>query len=89
MASTTTAPATNLLSSNLGHLNDDFKSSFDNYLQYQRGSNLLNDRYSFIENLQTGSFGKVTAARDVQTNQKVAIKALKKSVQGVALMATS
>lgn len=87
MASTTTAPATNLLSSNLGHLNDDFKSSFDNYLQYQRGSNLLNDRYSFIENLQTGSFGKVTAARDVQTNQKVAIKALKKSVQGVALMA--
>lgn len=83
----TTFDSTNALTSNLSHLSNDFKSSLDNYLQYQKGLSLLNDRYSFIGNLQTGSFGKVTSALDVKLNQKVAIKALKKSVSGVSLMA--
>lgn len=69
------------------HLSNDFKSSLDNFLQYQKGLALLNDRYSFVNNLQTGSFGKVSLAFDHHLNTKVAIKALKKSVSGVKLMA--
>ncbi|KAG0682777.1 Serine/threonine-protein kinase Nek4 [Pichia californica] len=88
---TTTATATinnNNLTNNLNHLSNDFKSSLDNYLQYQKGISLLNNRYSFIKNLQTGSFGKVTCAYDIlNNNNKVAIKALKKSISGVSLMA--
>ncbi|GAV29069.1 hypothetical protein PMKS-002548 [Pichia membranifaciens] len=83
----TTFDSTANLNNNLSHLSNDFKSSLDNYLQYQKGLALLNNRYSFISNLQTGSFGKVTSALDVKLDQKVAIKALKKSVSGVSLMA--
>lgn len=86
MAATTFDTTTNL-NNNLSHLSNDFKSSLDNYLQYQKGLALLNNRYSFVSNLQTGSFGKVTCALDVKLDQKVAIKALKKSVSGVSLMA--
>jgi serine/threonine protein kinase len=87
MTSTIISNNTSSFANNLSHLSDDFKSSLDNYLQYQKGLSLLNNRYSFISNLQTGSFGKVTCALDIKTNQKVAIKALKKSINGVSLMA--
>lgn len=83
----TAAVLPNTLSNNLSHLSEDFKSSLDNYLQYSKGCALLNDRYSFVRNLQTGSFGKVTCALDTVTNEKVAIKALKKSIKGIDLMA--
>lgn len=87
-ASTLNNNQINNLSNNLNHLSNDFKSSLDNYLQYQKGLSLLNNRYSFVNNLQTGSFGKVTCALDLlNNNQKVAIKALKKSISGISLMA--
>lgn len=72
--------------SNVSQLSDGFKSTLDNYLQYQKGMALLNNRYQFLENLQTGSFGKVTCALDMNSNAKVAIKALKRSVNGVTTM---
>lgn len=76
-----------LFSNNLASFQADFKNSLDPYLQYEKGHVLLNDRYSFLSSLQTGSFGKVTLAADVTSNQPVAIKALKKSVSGVRSMA--
>lgn len=79
--------STPAFTSPISHLSDDYKSSLDNYLQYQKGLALLNNRYSFISNLQTGSFGKVTCALDIQTNTKVAIKAMKQSINGVTVMA--
>lgn len=72
---------------NINNVANNFKSNLDNYLQYQKGNSLLNNRYSFISNLQTGSFGKVTCALDTLTNTHVAIKAMKKSINGVSIMA--
>ncbi|QPG76877.1 hypothetical protein FOA43_004271 [Brettanomyces nanus] len=72
--------------SQLNSMSNNFKASMDEYLQYEKGS-LLNNRYRFLQNLQNGSFGKVTCALDTTTNQKVAIKSMKRSVPGVSFMA--
>lgn len=71
----------------LSHLASDFRNALDDYVKYEKGIHLLNNLYSFQENLQTGSFGKVTSAINIQTNKLVAVKALKKSVNGVRSMA--
>lgn len=72
----------------LGHLRADFASAADEYFKYEKGAAALRDRYQFHANLQTGSFGKVSAALDLQNHCLVAVKALKKSVHGVKAMAT-
>lgn len=84
---TTTSSASSVASSTLSSLSADFRANLDQYVQYSKGKASLNNRYSFISNLQTGSFGKVSCAFDTYSNRKVAIKALKKSVSGVATMA--
>ncbi|VEU19488.1 DEKNAAC100582 [Brettanomyces naardenensis] len=74
------------LTNHLNSMSSNFKASMDEYLQYEKGS-LLRDRYRFLTNLQNGSFGKVTCALDTTTNEKVAIKSMKRSVPGVSFMA--
>lgn len=63
-----------------------FRDSMDEYLRYERGD-LLRNRYSFVRNLEAGSFGKVTCALDTTTNTKVAIKAMKRTTPGGTFMA--
>lgn len=92
IAPNTSTTTTNLVtSSTLSTLTADFRAgpgaNVDEYVLYSKGKTLLGGRYSFISNLQTGSFGKVSAAFDSVSGQRVAIKALKKSVNGVAAMA--
>lgn len=70
----------------LNSMSSNFKASLDEYLQYEKGS-LLNDRYKYGGNIQNGSFGKVTCALDTLTGQKVAVKAMKRSIPGVSFMA--
>lgn len=71
----------------MSHLSTDFKSALDEYVKYERGAAALRGIYQFQSNLQTGSFGKVTSALNMETNQLVAVKALKKSISGVRSMA--
>lgn len=74
------------LTSHLNSMSSNFKTSMDEYLQYEKGS-LLRNRYRFMRNLQAGSFGKVTCALDTTNNTRVAIKAMKRSIPGVRFMA--
>ncbi|OBA20567.1 kinase-like protein, partial [Metschnikowia bicuspidata var. bicuspidata NRRL YB-4993] len=51
-------------------------SDDSSYRSYECGRTLLNDKFMFLDIIQKGSFGKVTLALDVNTNCKVAIKAM-------------
>ncbi|KAK6464574.1 serine/threonine protein kinase [Scheffersomyces coipomensis] len=50
----------------------------DEYHQYETNVTPLNNRYQFIKHLQNGSFGKVSLALDLITNEKVSIKSVSK-----------
>ncbi|OWB75764.1 kinase activity protein [[Candida] boidinii] len=59
----------------------------DDYISYEKGSSLLLNKYEYLNLIQTGSFGKVTLALNHLTNEKVAIKSMKKSIPGIKFMA--
>lgn len=50
------------------------------FSKYDNGQSLLHNRYKKLTSLQSGTFGKVSLALDTVTNQKVAIKAMDRSV---------
>lgn len=56
------------------------------YLAYESGRLHLNNRYKYVAPIQKGSFGCVTLAVDLETNTKVALKAMhrKKDVEPMA-----
>lgn len=56
------------------------------YSAYENGRLHLNDRYKYLAPIQKGSFGCVTLAVDLETNTKVALKAMhrKKDVEPMA-----
>jgi len=58
----------------------------DEFIAYENGV-LLNNRYLKIDNIQDGSYGKVSVALDTYTNEKVAIKSMYKKNQGVCAIA--
>lgn len=49
------------------------------YQQYENGQYLLKNTYKYVKQIQKGSFGQVTLAVDVNTNTKVAMKAMYKA----------
>ncbi|KAK6202816.1 serine/threonine protein kinase [Scheffersomyces amazonensis] len=51
----------------------------DIYHHYETNTSPLNNRYQFIRHLQNGSFGKVSLALDLSTNQEVSLKSISKS----------
>jgi serine/threonine protein kinase len=53
--------------------------AFNEYGAYEKKQYLLKDKYKFITPIQEGAFGKVTLAVNVQTKEKVAMKAMYKS----------
>lgn len=58
----------------------------DEYAAYEAGV-LLNNRYLKLSNIQVGSYGKVSLARDMFTGEDVAVKAMDKNTKGVRAMA--
>lgn len=46
------------------------------YSAYESGISRLNNRYQYVDAIQKGSFGRVTLAIDLETNTKVALKAM-------------
>lgn len=61
-------------------------TSSSEYSAYENGRLHLNNRYKYVAPIQKGSFGCVTLAVDLETNSKVAIKAMhrKKEVEPMA-----
>lgn len=49
------------------------------YQMYENGQYLLKDTYKYVGQIQKGSFGRVTLAINVNTNTKVAMKAMYKA----------
>ena len=70
------------------HLNNKIKSkkinkkmiNFPNMVSQQQGPDILNSRYRILKKIGSGSFGRVFMAEDLQTNKKVAIKQVTKSL---------
>lgn len=58
------------------------ESKIDDFTAYENGIPLLN-RYKKVANIQDGSYGKVSLAIDLQTNCKVAVKAMARTISGV------
>lgn len=58
----------------------------DEFIAYENGV-LLNNRYLKLNNIQDGSYGKVSVALDTYTNEKVAIKSMYKKNKGVSAIA--
>lgn len=54
------------------------KSQGGDFDAYITKDSLLNGRYKFIRNIQNGSFGAVSLAKDISTNELVSIKAIPK-----------
>lgn len=78
---TASVDTSNLISS----LSSQLGSTMDEYKAFERGA-LLGNKYKFVKQIQTGSFGKVCLATD-SSNHKYAIKSMKKSIPGVSNMA--
>ncbi|CCE83479.1 Piso0_004055 [Millerozyma farinosa CBS 7064] len=57
------------------------------YKAFERSGCLLNGKYQYISDIQEGSFGKVTLARDIVSNKEVALKAMYKSNKNTRRMA--
>ncbi|OWB69277.1 kinase activity protein [[Candida] boidinii] len=64
-----------------------YSPTVDEYISYEKGSSLLANKYEYLNLIQTGSFGKVTLALNHSSNQRVAIKSMKKSIPGIKFMA--
>jgi serine/threonine protein kinase len=60
--------------------------SVDEFAAYEAGV-LLNNRYMRLSNIQVGSYGQVSLARDVHNNVDVAVKAMNKQAHGVTAVA--
>ena len=54
--------------------------NFPNMVNQQQGPDILNSRYRILKKIGSGSFGRVFMAEDLQTNKKVAIKQVTKSL---------
>lgn len=82
------APVGAALSTTSGLLaaTEGYKHAINEYSAYEAGV-LLNNRYLKLANIQAGSYGQVSLARDVQKERDVAVKAMDKSVKGVSIMA--
>ncbi|KAH3682935.1 hypothetical protein WICPIJ_006089 [Wickerhamomyces pijperi] len=58
------------------------ENKIDDFTAYENGVPLLN-RYKKVSNIQDGSYGKVSLAIDLETNTKVAVKAMARTISGV------
>lgn len=68
------------------HNNTEQLHKIDEFIAYENGV-LLNNRYLKLNNIQDGSYGKVSVALDTYTNEKVAIKSMYKKNKGVTAIA--
>lgn len=60
-------------------LSDSVPHKTSEYQMYENGQYLLKDTYKYVGQIQKGSFGRVTLAINVNTNTKVAMKAMYKA----------